>query len=394
LPPNIPDDIKPTKAVEVTTRPLDKARDANTTTNQVNLYLYHTLPSAAWRNTDLPLQAKSGDIALPPLALNLHYLITAYAENNEEQIAQLLLGRAMHALHDNALLMPKDISDAFAASDLQDQVERVRITAQPLSLEEMSKLWMTFQTQYRISAAYEVAVVLIESTRPKRSPLPVREPRIYVSSFRRPVIDEVSPQIVLSGGKLTIKGQNLKGDLVKLRFGPTLADPDPSTVSDQQLEVAVPAALRAGVNTVQVVYELQLGTPPAPHPGAGFESNVAAFMLAPRITTASPISVAAGATLTLAVTPPVHREQRVAALLVGDETVIPPRAITLPAIPRPVIEPSVPVASLDFSVPADLQPGVFLLRVQVDGAESKLVTDTDPASPTFNQYIRPKVTIT
>ena len=104
--------------------------------------------------------------------------------------------------------------------------------------------------------------------------------------------------------------------------------------------------------------------------------------------------VLAFTTLTLAVTPPVYREQRVAALLVGDQTVIPPRAITLPAIPRPVLEPPVLVASLDFSVPADLQPGVFLLRVQVDGAESKLVTDTDPASPTFNQYIRPKVTIT
>src|SRR5262249_44357447 len=53
------------------------------------------------------------------------------------------------------------------------QIERVRITPQPLSVDEMSKLWTTFQTQYRISMAYEVAVVLIESRRAVPRPLPV-----------------------------------------------------------------------------------------------------------------------------------------------------------------------------------------------------------------------------
>jgi hypothetical protein len=41
----------------------------------------------------------------------------------------------------------------------------VRVTLQPLSLEEMSRLWSTFQTQYRLSVAYEVSVVLIDSAR-------------------------------------------------------------------------------------------------------------------------------------------------------------------------------------------------------------------------------------
>jgi hypothetical protein len=47
---------------------------------------------------------------------------------------------------------------------LHEQVERVRITLQPLTLEEVAKLWNVFQTPYRISVAYEVSVVLIEST--------------------------------------------------------------------------------------------------------------------------------------------------------------------------------------------------------------------------------------
>jgi uncharacterized protein DUF4255/IPT/TIG domain-containing protein len=379
---NIPDDVKLTADILVTTLPLDKARDDNATKNRVNLFLYHTMLNGTWRNMDLPPQGKPGDVSHPPLALNLYYLITAYGENNKEVAGQILLGRAMRVLHDHALLMPVEISTALAASELHDQVERVRITPQPLLLEEMYKLWTIFQTQYRISAAYEVSVVLIESTQRKRAPLPVRAANIYVSTFRRPVLEAVSPQVLLPGGKLTIQGQNLSGDTVRVRFGTTPVDPD--TASDQQLEVTLPAGLRAGVNTVQVVQELKLGTPPTPHPGAGFESNVAAFVLVPRITTAPPISVAQGETLSLSVMPPVGRTQRVV-LLIGDQ------AIALPA--RAVTDPET-TANLSFTVPKDFKTGEFLLRVQVDGAESPLEVDTNPASPTFNQYIGPRVTIT
>ena len=394
LPAGIPADIAPANATEVTSRPLDKARDANTNTNQLNLYLYHTVPNAAWRNTDLPPQAKPGDIAMPPLALNLYYLITAFGENNAEQIAQFLLGRAMLALHDNALLMAKDISDAFAISVLQDQVERVRITAQPLSTEEMYKLWATFQTQYRISAAYEVAVVLIESKRPKRTTLPVRAPNILVSTFRHPMIDEITPQIAFPGDTLTINGQNLKSDGVKLRFS-TPPDHAPDTISDGRLTFVIPptTTLRAGVNTVQVAQDFPLGVPPTPHPGAGIASNVAAFMVAPLLTSAPPAAVARGAVLAVSVAPPVYREQRAELLLTVDGAADLSGAATLPALPRAFVEPPQPSSTQDFRIPDHFAPGNYLLRVRVDGAESGRF-DNVKTSPTFDQFIAAKVTIT
>jgi hypothetical protein len=382
LPGPLPTDVQLTNQIQVTTLPLDKARESNATANQVNLFLYHNVPSATWRNQDLPRQARPGEISLPALALNLYYLITAYGQDDNELISQLLLCRAMRALHDHTLLMPEEISNAMAASELHNQSERVRITLQPLSQEEMYKLWMTFQTPYRNSAAYEVSVVLVDSTRSKRVALPVRAANIYVSTFRRPVLDTVAPQVILPGQILTIQGQNLKDETIKVRFGTTLVDPD--TASDQQLEVTLPAGLRAGINSVQVVQEPKLGTPPIAHPGAGFESNVAAFVVAPSITTAPPIGVARGATLALAVTPPVGREQRVV-LLIGDQS------ITLPA---PAITDPATTNTLSFLIPANFPTGTFLTRVQVDGAGSPLEVDTNPASPTFNQYIGPQVTIT
>jgi hypothetical protein len=40
-----------------------------------------------------------------------------------------------------------------------------------------------------------------------------------------------------------------------------------------------------------------------------------------------------------------------------------------------------------------VRAGEYLVRVQVDGAESPLVVDGDPTSPTFNQFLGPLVTI-
>ena len=48
----------------------------------------------------------------------------------------------------------------------------------------------------------------------------------------------------------------------------------------------------------------------------------------------------------------------------------------------------------ELTIPADkVQAGEYLVRVQIDGTESPLSYDTDPNSPTFNQYISPRITI-
>jgi hypothetical protein len=42
---------------------------------------------------------------------------------------------------------------------------------------------------------------------------------------------------------------------------------------------------------------------------------------------------------------------------------------------------------------AGVQAGTYLVRISVDGAESPLEVDTNPKSPTFNRYVRPRVVI-
>ena len=79
----------------------------------------------------------------------------------------------MSVLHDHSLLGADEIKNALVGNDLHQQIERVRITSQPLGIDDMNKLWGAFQTNYRLSVAYRVSLVLIDSQRPKRAPLPV-----------------------------------------------------------------------------------------------------------------------------------------------------------------------------------------------------------------------------
>ena len=164
--------------VSVTTKSPDQAARDNAGA-RINLFLYHTAPSANWRNMDLPGRVRPSEQGNPPLALNLYYLLTAYGQDGADLAEQRMLGQAMRVLHDRPVLRTDDIQRAtrgdrdLGESDLDEQVEKVRIVPDTLNIEEMSRLWTTFQTQYRVSAAYQAAVVLIESKKPKRIALPV-----------------------------------------------------------------------------------------------------------------------------------------------------------------------------------------------------------------------------
>ena len=167
--------------VNVTTLPLDKAAAAQQS-DRVNLLLYQVVPNASWRNQPMPGKTRQGEQGFPPLALNLQYLLTAFGDDGPTLVDHRLLGRAMLALHDHPVLEAKDIQNASdqildpfleTKPDLHQQVERVKLTFQVMNMEELSKLWSTFQTQYRLSVPFEANVVLIESGRASRTPLPV-----------------------------------------------------------------------------------------------------------------------------------------------------------------------------------------------------------------------------
>jgi hypothetical protein len=146
---------------QVTAKPPHKARNSNENGNQLNIFLYQTALNAAWQQKKGANWSQVGKMVKPSLALNLYYLLTAYGKNDEDILSHRLLGQAMSILHNHGVFTADEIKAALPGNDLYEQLEQVRITPQPLSLEELSKLWNNFQTVYSISVAYQVSVVLI-----------------------------------------------------------------------------------------------------------------------------------------------------------------------------------------------------------------------------------------
>lgn len=387
----------------------------------VNIFLYQVTPNGTWRNTDLPTRNTNGAVVQRPrVALDLNYLFSFYGDENELE-PQRLLGVVARSLHSQPTLTPKRISDTIstapfdsflASSNLQDEVERVKFSPLPLSLEELSKLWsVLFQTRYALSTAYHGTVVFIESDYRPQESLPVSMRKLYVVPFQQPVIEAlksqttttdpiVSNQPILVGYRLVITGQRLRGpDGTRVLIGGVSVPTNIVDITESQISVVLSPTLRAGVQAVQVVHPRLLGEPPAEH--GQVESNVEALVLRPRIGQDAggnyQITVAAiqpdgstekKGTITVTIIPDVRLNQRVTLQLNELAATTPAQAYVFELPPA-----TSDANSLTFQF-SKVEPGDYLVRLRIDGAESPIDMDRNPASPTFGQYIgTPKVTI-
>jgi hypothetical protein len=355
----------------VTILPPDKAR-GNGNANQLNLFLYQILPNAAWRNMNIPSQVATGETGNPPLALTLHYLLTAFGKDNDTTLpfGHHLLAKAMSILYDHALLGPDEIRAATSAtlpgSDLDKQIERVRITLQPMSLEEISKLWTGLVTQYRLSVGYEVSVMLIDSTQAKKTPLPVltrgvSAPASLIPPF--PALDQIqfpnSQTSALLGDSLILTGNNLDGTSVGMVFNhplwsvPIEIPPQPGGTATQVTVIIPnsPANWPAGFYTVSLMVQRPTET-------YRRTTNQLSFGLAPKITIAPPSAAGPNITYTVTCSPEVRPEQY-AALLLGDQELV--------AQPH-----STQTATLSFQA-QNLSAAKYFVRLRVDGVDSLLV---------------------
>ena len=412
--------------VTVTALAPDRIRSNAGEQAQLNLFLYRVAPNQGWLNNQLPSRNDRGErVTNPPLALDLFYLISAYERNDFE--AEILLGYAMQLLHETAVLTrdairktlgpPPPITggvlppafNALTASDLADQIEQIKITLLPLSLDELTKLWSALQTNYRPSAAYHVSVVLIDSKRPARAPLPVLsrgQPNIVSGRDQGvqaqanllspyPTLQEVLPpnqqtavrlSTATTNEVLTLRGYQFAGTSVAARFthvrtARTLDLPalGGNTATEIQVQLpkdpaAAPPPVPApqnpdswliGFYTVAAV--VQRSGEPAPR-----VTNELPLALAPRLLPPVITAVAAGTlTLTAKCSPRVKQTQT-AKLIVGDhELAAEPIAVTQ-------------TDTLIFKVKVGVLPsGPQWVRLNVDGVDSLLV-DRSGALPVFD----------
>lgn len=353
----------------------------------LNLFLFQTVVNAAWRNMDTPFSVRPGETAPPPLALNLHYLVTAYGKEDAllGNVSQRILGAAMSVLHDHPVLAREEIANALGGNDPADlsrQFERIRIAPLPMSVDELSKLWTMFQTQYRISAVYEASVVLIDSRRGARSPLPVlrrgEEDRGPVAiAGGAALLTGVRPPnrqpSVRLGEDVIFSTENLLGDGNALRLThqhtgvPVIFDNivvgmnGDVTIHTPSIDEALQAmhVWTPGYYAAAIVQK----RPDVPD----FSSNEIPLALAPRITV-SPLAIAAGAfQLTITCTPRAADGQRIL-LLFGSRQI---KSVS-DTYPADTAQPSQHV----FDISKDVAD-TYVVRLRVDGVDSIPVTLVD-----------------
>ncbi|WP_194825056.1 DUF4255 domain-containing protein [Nocardia sp. XZ_19_231] len=393
----------------VTTRTPDHAR-TNVTGSSLNLFLYRTVVDAAWFNGEPSPRVLAGEPQVPPLPLNLQYLITAFGPDDVDtnMLGHRVLAAAMSVLYNQPLFSVTDLS-AVADSDLAAQAERIRITALPLSVDDISKLWSAFQSQYRISAAYQVGVVLIDSE-PGRVPQPVlrrgaEDTGAVASVGAVPELREIrAPRrrpAALLGDELVVIAEALTIADTTLRFRSltTTADGVPALAT---VALAPTAGARPGETlvTIQDVasdpdalgrwapgHYAVLAAVSAPATSTVI-SNEIACDLAPTITVSpnstSPGPVHVGDTLTLTSAPRILDTQRVRVLF-GDKVIEPTaRTNPVPVSPNFGTTPT----TVTCAVP-EMPPGRYLVRLRVDDVDSIPLADGDP--PTFD--VRQQVVI-
>ena len=393
--------------VQVTTLRPD-AVSTNVSGACLNIYMYQATPNPGWRNADLRTRRPRGDLIKHGQAgLDLHYLFTFYGEEQALE-PQRLMGCTVRALVDNPLLTEEMVQesiehsgiDALHASTLTEQVQAVRLVPATVTTEELSRIWSVFfQLPYSLSFPYQATAVLIQGERAGQAALPVRTRKTYIGAVR-PVITQVendaAHSVVTIDNTITLEGRQFAGnDTTQVQVGKARLTPQSATdgkirLSFSRLPEAERSQLRAGSQGLQVV-RLQAQDSAERSFDLAIESNVMPFILCPQLDLDRGIQVSRleldeqddlySGTVHLSLDLQTSPQQRVFLLLNSMATAEPYifRAMRRPATTR----------DLAFTIEA-VKAGDYLLRVQVDGAESPLQYTTIDGQ---GQYSGPRLVI-
>jgi len=385
--------------IRITTKPLD-AIDVQNPVNGLNIFLYLVSPTTWVDAVDTLVMDKTGrPINNPSLSLDLHYIISATSSENEDLVAQKILASAIRILNNHPLL-GRDLirkavrnKEGLEFSDLAEQIDDVRLTLNPLSMKDLTEIWSKFpNANFRSSIAYTAQVVILESKIIEEPPGIISSiDQNYIVQLKSPSIERIDPSVLeyAPDARLAIVGSNLKAPAVYVEFGGNSSiQVKPSDISDTRLMVGLHADIEPGMLKVRIRHRLRHINVEEEIIGKRsiLESNSTPLVLAPRILAPRQGKIAKGNDLEVEFEPPVSKGKAVIVYL-GDS------AYTASPIQNSKPMTDSKVGRVKFRVPEGTTPGLYLLRVAVDGAISLLMTDENPRSASFKKSIGPYIKV-
>jgi hypothetical protein len=122
----------------------------------VNLFLFRVIENPFAKNQEW-LPVGTDRLQYPPLALNLFYVLTPFAEDRLDE--HRALGEAMRIFYDNSI-----IRAPLLRGSLEDSLEEMKLDLCQLSIEDLTRIWNALSRPYRLSVCYEVRIALIDSS--------------------------------------------------------------------------------------------------------------------------------------------------------------------------------------------------------------------------------------
>jgi hypothetical protein len=363
---------------------------------QLTLYLLHITENKHLKNTPVrvsttPLRTRALTIPLQPLALDLYYLLTAFAGKQYRQ-EQRAMSIAVRSLFEHPILrIAVPIAGTLVPEELtlQMQVE---------SADELGRVWQSFSTPFRLSAVYRVSVAFVTPQAPDSAPAPPPE-RIVIaaepapaaagpqvlgtviavegfapsSTVVKPLLRryELSPAVVPRGGAFLLLGRELAGPASKRVYllsedgteedVTSWLDPDPDEARSSRLALVVPSG--AG-GPVAGVYRVCVGSDVASGDATTARSNATGLSVAARVGPATnpPLLAPAAGVYTLS---------GMGFVAAGAEVSLGTTPLArVPGAPGSGEFRVVNQSTITFAAPAGLAAGIHEVQVRVNGVQS------------------------
>ncbi len=241
-------DVSPTPQVTIL------APDEKGPEKRINLFLYKVQENPVLKNMDWQVKpGQPNQLIPPPLSLNLYYLMTSYAKNDQQtgnSTAHEILGDAMRVFYENPL-----VPEEYLVPGVEDTREQIKIMLNPLDLDELSNVWSTFSEPFRLSVPYEISVVQLDMLSENERVMARRVRQVGVpdvrAPFNPPFLASMEPLNGPAGTVVSFQGENFEGwrAYVSVMRNTILSSHE---LSSDSFTVTLPGDLTPGFHEIRV----------------------------------------------------------------------------------------------------------------------------------------------
>jgi len=259
--------------------PTDDSSSDNTKTGMY-VFLYNIIEDPFLRNQ--PNEIAGGEHILskrPPVGINLYYMLTPFSspiegrESLDEIKAHTLIAKAIRGFHENGVVNPK-----FFPPNTVLGRSKVRISPVQMNLEEITKIWGSFDKPFKLSMCYEVSIAWVTTTEQAKELFLVEEPvlegvpafgnrslaalkiiggdvvRVHPDQMREST--DIRPIAIQPGMALSVYGKNFQGKKLRVRIDNTeLDEKSVRIINENLLKVKIPPNETAGIKKLSLKEE-------------------------------------------------------------------------------------------------------------------------------------------